>query len=135
MLVEVAKAAGIQVKWVSFTGSDPTGTALLGGQVDFACLIAAEALLRIKTSQTRGLAVPSDKRYPEMPDVPTFKELGLPVAIPTFGFSLFGPPNLPETFMNQISKAVETLLVRAFGLLDIEEHFFALESDLRKGDR
>jgi tripartite-type tricarboxylate transporter receptor subunit TctC len=110
VLVEAAKAAGIQVKWVPFTGSGPTGTAILGGQVDFACPNAAEALIRIKAGQTRGLAVPWDKRYPEMPDVPTFKELGLPVVIPPFGFSFFGPPNLPGSIVNQISKAVERAL-------------------------
>lgn len=107
IVIEAAKAAGIQVKYVPFAGSGPSGIALLGGHVDFHASTAADALPRIRAGQTRGLAMPSFKRLPELPDIPTFKEVNLPLILPPYGYSFWGPLNLPQPIVNQVSKAVE----------------------------
>ena len=106
-VIEAAKAAGIEVKYVPFAGAGPSGIALLGGHVDFRVCLPPEAYLNIKAGKTRGLAVSYGKRLPEMPDVPTFKELGLMEVIPPLSYDYWGPPNLPPNLVDQISKAVE----------------------------
>ena len=106
-VIEAAKAAGIEVKYVPFAGAGPSGTALLGGHVDFRVCLPPEAYPNVKAGKTRGLAVSYSKRLPEMRDVPTFKELGLMEVIPPLSYDYWGPPNLPSNLVNQISKAVE----------------------------
>jgi tripartite-type tricarboxylate transporter receptor subunit TctC len=106
-VIEAAKAAGIEVKYVPFAGAGPSGIALLGGHVDFRVCLPPEGYLNVKAGKTRGLAVSYGKRLPEMPDVPTFKELGLMEVIPPLSYDYWGPPNLPANLVTQISKAVE----------------------------
>ncbi len=77
IVAETAKAAGIEVRYVPFTGAGPSGTALLGGHVDYRVCSASEALPNIRAGKTRGLAISDPKRIPELPDVPSFDELGI----------------------------------------------------------
>lgn len=107
--VETAKAAGIDIKYVPFAGAGPSGTALLGGHVDYRVCLIAEALPNIRGGKTRGLGVSYPNRIPELPDVPTFKELGIAfVDFPlTLSYDLFGPPKLPVHIQNILSKALE----------------------------
>lgn len=76
--VMVEKAAGIKFKYVSYEGTAPRMNALLGGHVDL-----AESNLTQKgkadAGQLKFLAIASDKRNAEIPDVPTLKELGIDV--------------------------------------------------------
>jgi len=107
IIIETAKAAGIDVKYVPFAGANGgTGTALLGGHIDYRVASGPDAYPNIKAGRTRGLAVSYNERLPGMPDVPTFKELGLP-EYPNVAFAYWGPANMPANLINQISKAVE----------------------------
>jgi tripartite-type tricarboxylate transporter receptor subunit TctC len=74
----VEKAAGIKFKYVSYEGTAPRMNALLGGHIEL-----AESNLTQKGKADAGelkfLAIASAKRSPEVPDVPTLKELGIDV--------------------------------------------------------
>lgn len=102
----INKSAGIETRYVPFAGAGPSGVALLGGHVDFRICQPTEAITMIRAGKTRGLAVSTDKRMEALPDVPTFKELGIGrTAILTR--SIWGPPNLPPKIVDFIGKAVE----------------------------
>lgn len=88
---EACKAAGIKAKYVPFGGGGPSLAALLGGHVDFRILAPSGALATIQSGKTRGLAVNSEKRMKLLPDVPTFKELGIGEGI-WLTRSIWGPP-------------------------------------------
>ena len=72
----VEKAAGIKFKYVSYEGTAPRMNALLGGHIDL-----AESNLtqknKVDAGQMKFLAIASDKRSTEAPNVPTLKELGI----------------------------------------------------------
>ena len=74
----VEQAAGVKFKYVSYEGTAPRMNALLGGHIDL-----AESNLTQKgkadAGQLKFLAIASDKRHPEAPDVPTLKELGIDI--------------------------------------------------------
>lgn len=106
-VVETAKSAGIDVTYVPFAGGGPSGTALLGGHVEYRVAQPSEVYPNVRAGKTRGLAVAFATRMPEMPDVPTFKELGIMFDVPPFGFDFWGPANMPAPLANQISKAIE----------------------------
>jgi tripartite-type tricarboxylate transporter receptor subunit TctC len=74
----VEKAAGIKFKYVPYDGTAPRMNALLGGHIDL-----GESNLTQKgkadAGQLKFLAIATDKRVPELPSVPTLKELGINV--------------------------------------------------------
>jgi tripartite-type tricarboxylate transporter receptor subunit TctC len=68
-------AFGIKTLYVPFKGTGDMATSVLGAQVDGAMTYTPFAIGN--KGRVRPLAVAMDKRHPLMPDVPTFKELGV----------------------------------------------------------
>ena len=69
------KLAGVKSTYVPFKGTGDLLASVLGGHVDAAMTYLPFAIQQ--KSQTRMLAVASEKRHPLFPEVPTFRELGL----------------------------------------------------------
>lgn len=68
-------AFGVKTIYVPFKGTGDMATSVMGAQVDGAMTYTAFAINN--KERIRPLAVAMDKRHPLMPDVPTFKELGV----------------------------------------------------------
>ncbi len=66
---------GVKSTYVPFKGTGDMVNALLGGHVDGAMSVTAFAINN--KDKARALAVAMDKRHPLLPDVPTFRELGV----------------------------------------------------------
>lgn len=107
IVLETARSAGIDVTYVPFAGGGPSGTALLGGHVEYRVAQPSEVYPNVRAGKTKGIAVAFHTRMPEMPDVPTFKELGIMFDVPGFGFDFWGPANMPPAIANQITRAIE----------------------------
>jgi tripartite-type tricarboxylate transporter receptor subunit TctC len=103
---EITRASGIKVRYVPFAGGGPTKVALLGGHIDFRYCQPSEAIEMIRAGKTRGLAVSTDKRMEAIPDVPTFKELGIWGTL-IYSRSFWGPPKLPSNLVNTLAKIIE----------------------------
>ncbi|MEO8103131.1 MAG: tripartite tricarboxylate transporter substrate binding protein [Betaproteobacteria bacterium] len=67
--------AGIKTIYVPFKGTGDLVASLLGGHVDLAMSYVPLAISQ--KGKTRMLAVATEKRHPQFPDVPTFRELGI----------------------------------------------------------
>jgi tripartite-type tricarboxylate transporter receptor subunit TctC len=89
-------AVGVHYK----SGGEVT-TALLGGQVQFACNNVPTVISHIKAGTLRGLmAMPA--RLPELPDVPSAREAGFPDMEKIVGWTaLMGPPGLPKEVVDK----------------------------------
>jgi tripartite-type tricarboxylate transporter receptor subunit TctC len=74
----VEQAAGLKFKYVSYDGLAPRMNALLGGHTDLTDSNLTQKG-KVDAGLLRFLAIASEKRDPEIPDIPTFKELGLNV--------------------------------------------------------
>lgn len=107
IVLETAKSANIDVTYVPFKGGGPSGAALLGGHVQYRVAQPTEVVTNMRAGKTRGLAVAFPTRLPEMPDVPTFRELGIKFDVPVFGFDLWGPPKLPAPIASKLTKALQ----------------------------
>jgi tripartite-type tricarboxylate transporter receptor subunit TctC len=68
-------AFGVQTTYIPFKGTGDMTTAVLGSQVSGAMTYTAFAINN--KGKVRALAVAMDKRHPLLPDVPTFRELGV----------------------------------------------------------
>ena len=95
---------------VQYRGNAPATNDLVGGQVDFNLDQLSVALPFVTTGKTRALAVTGAKRLPELPDVPTFVELGYPEFDGQTFTGLMAPAKTPEPVVAAIHAAVTKIL-------------------------
>ncbi len=72
----IEKKAGIKFKYVSYEGLAPRMNAILGGHTDLTDSNLTQKG-KVEAGQLKFLAIGSEKRDPQMPNVPTLKELGV----------------------------------------------------------
>ncbi len=68
-------AFGVKTNYIPYKGTGDMATAVLGSQVEGAMTYSAFAINN--KGRVRGLAIAMEKRHPLLPEVPTFKELGI----------------------------------------------------------
>ncbi len=87
----LAKITNSDLKHIPYRGSAPGIQDLLGGQISAMSSPVGDYLPYLKTGKLRLLATSGPKRTPFAPDVPTYKEQGLPIALREwYGFFLPG---------------------------------------------
>ena len=74
----IEQAAGIKFKYVSYEGLAPRMNAILGGHIDLTDSNMTQKG-KVEAGQLKFIAIATEKRSPEMPNVPTLKELGVNV--------------------------------------------------------
>ncbi|MDP2257335.1 MAG: tripartite tricarboxylate transporter substrate binding protein [Polaromonas sp.] len=89
---------------VPYTGAGPAVFALLAGQVDALSTGPASVLQQIKSGKLRALAHWGDGRLAVMPDVPSFKELGVPVVYSQWA-GMFAPAATPAAVVEKLRQA------------------------------
>ncbi len=95
---------------IPYAGSGPALRDTVGGQVPIIFDNLPSAMPHIKDKRLIALAVASPERVAELPDVPTFKELGLePVNRPAL-YGIWAPKGLPVPLVSQLNAAVRKVL-------------------------
>ncbi|HET9351502.1 MAG TPA: tripartite tricarboxylate transporter substrate binding protein, partial [Burkholderiales bacterium] len=74
----IEKASGLKFKYVSYEGLAPRMNAILGGHIDLTDSNMTQKG-KVEAGQLKFIAIGTEKRNPEMPNVPTLKELGVNV--------------------------------------------------------
>ena len=109
-------AAGFKAQHIPFRGPAEAFQEVLSGRIDFYFLPLAPALSLVKDGKVVALAVGAAKRSPDLPDVPTMAESGLPDAAYHFWGGLFVPVKTPREIVNKLhaetAKALEVPSVR-----------------------
>jgi tripartite-type tricarboxylate transporter receptor subunit TctC len=81
---------------IHYKGGGEVTTAVLGGQVQFACNNAPTVIPQVKAGALRALFV-TPERLAELPDVPSAREAGFPDMAKIVGWTaLMGPPGMPK---------------------------------------
>ena len=105
----LAGSAKLKLTHVPFQGGAPMVQNLLGGQIAIGFDTPAEFAEQHRAGKLRLLAVSSGQRSAQFPDVPTFKEQGIPVDASAW-FALFGPAGMPSAVTNRINAALQAAL-------------------------
>jgi len=91
-------------------GSAPALTALAGGHIDIAGASLSEILPLISAGKIRPLAVVSEKRLDELPDVPTAVEAGFPNIDVRAWQGICGPAGLPQYVIDKWANGLKEAL-------------------------
>lgn len=100
------RKAGLKLVHVPYKGSAPLVTDLIGGQVQFGFVVPQIAQAQVKGGKLRILAVTGERRDPNMPLVPTMKELGFGEVVAGGWYGLFAPKGTPADVVDRLGKAV-----------------------------
>ena len=82
-----------------------------------------------RSGATRALAVTGDKRLPQLPDVPTFAEAGLPRYEAYTWHMILAPAGTPMAVVNQINAATNAVLAKPA----VQQRFAELSIQPRAG--
>jgi tripartite-type tricarboxylate transporter receptor subunit TctC len=94
-------AGGLQVRHLPTNGGGPAITAVLGNNAQVTTQSISASLSHIKSGKMRPLAVFSAQRSPQLPDVPTLKELGYDAEYYLW-VGIFAPKGTPEPITTKL---------------------------------
>lgn len=108
-VIMIEKASGLKFQQVPFAGDGPSWAAALANKIDASFNNLGITYPQVKAGNLRVLAVFTDERVPELPDVPTMKELGIKVvAGSSRGYS--APKGIPEAAKKEFIAAMDRVI-------------------------
>ncbi len=109
LLEIINKRAAVKITHVPYKGSGPAVQASMVGEVDLAASTPQVVGPFIRGGKLKGIAITTDDRNPEFPDIKTYKEQGYD--IPKGGwFGLFAPGRTPREITNRIAGETSKIL-------------------------
>lgn len=102
--------AGIDIVHIPYKGATPALQDLLGGQVAMGFMTSLGLSQHLQSGKLRALAVASPKRLPELPDVPTMAEAGLPNFNVLSWNGLAAPARTPRPIVDKLNAEVNRIL-------------------------
>lgn len=104
------RMAGVDIVNVPYKGGGPAVIDLIAGHVQIFFATIPAALQQVKAGKLRALAVSSSKRVPELPDMPTVAESGLPGFEVVGWFGLFAPAGTPNPVISKLNGEINKIL-------------------------
>ena len=101
---QLKASTGSYMLHVPYTGAGPAILGMLSGQVDAVATGPASAVGQIKAGKLRALAHWGEGRLALLPDVPSFRELGVPISYSQWS-GIFVPAGTPPAVVNKLREA------------------------------
>lgn len=102
--------AGIEVVHVPFKGIPEAITETMTGRVQFFISPLASAITLVKEGKALAIGVTSTQRVPQLPDLPTVAESGLPGYRWEFWYGLLAPGKTPRPVVAKLNQEVTRIL-------------------------
>jgi tripartite-type tricarboxylate transporter receptor subunit TctC len=102
----LSKEAGVEMTHIPFKGAAPLKQELIAGRVNIGGDQLSSSLADIKAGKLKALATSASKRIPELPDVPTVRELGYPVLEADGWNGFFAPAKTPREALERLNKEI-----------------------------
>jgi tripartite-type tricarboxylate transporter receptor subunit TctC len=104
------QVAGTKMVHIPYKGSGPVTTDLLGGRLQLSFQVPITVIPFINAGRLKAIALTGESRLPALPQVPTFKEAGLP----NFGLTsvtvICAPARTPRAALDRISREIAAIL-------------------------
>lgn len=106
----IARDLGIRMQQVHYRGAAPAMNDMMAGVVDSNVEALANSAPNHKAGMYRALAVLSEKRLPQLPEVPTFGELGYPGVVGGSWFAIFAPAGTPPAVVAKLNEQISAIV-------------------------
>jgi tripartite-type tricarboxylate transporter receptor subunit TctC len=116
---------GISLNHVPYKGTAPGLTDVIAGHIQVTFNAIPPVLPHVKSGKVRALGVANPRRFPTLPDVPTFDEAGLPGYTFSSWFGILAPARTPREILRQLNAE----LVRIIRDPEINRTFIELGID------
>lgn len=116
------QAGNLKVNHIPYRGSAPAMPDLLNGNLTMFLNVASDGIASVQSGATRALAVSSAQRLPQLPDVPTFAEAGLPGYEAYTWHMIFAPAGTPDGIVEALNQAVNKVV----GMASVRQRFTEL---------
>ncbi len=138
---------GLDMVHVPFNGGAPAAVSTIGGHTPVMFSALPTVSTAVKEGKLRALAVTSAKRTPDLPDVPTLAEAGVPGQESEFIQALLVPAGTPKDVVNQLAKETARIVhlpdvvtrLRAIGYVPVgnspEEFGAQIKSEIVKWEK
>jgi tripartite-type tricarboxylate transporter receptor subunit TctC len=103
------KAAGLDLVHVPYKGAGPATADIVAGQVELLIVTPPSVSGHIRNGNVKALALASDKRLPDFPEIPTTAEAGLPGFTLDGWFALFAPAGTPQPIVDKLNAAMRKI--------------------------
>ncbi len=101
---------GAQLEHVPYKGGGQAITDVVGGQIPLVFTAIATAQQYVRANRLVGLGVPSAKRSPSLPEVPTFIESGVPGFDVSSWVGIFAPAKTPRAVVERLQRELAVVL-------------------------
>ena len=113
---------GTDAQHIAYKGAGPAVTDVLAGNVPIMWDNLSSSLAQIKSGNFIPIGLAFPKRIPQLPNVPTFAELGLKNYEADTWFGLVGPANLPKDIVKKFYDAAQVVLKDPDTIRKLEEN-------------
>ena len=114
--------AGVEILHVPYRGSSQALIDVMSGQVTMLFDNAPSSLPFVQQGKLRAIAVTSTKRLPNLPDIPTIDEAGVPGYESLSWSGIIAPAATPRAIINKLNAAIDRILA----MEDVKQRFAAL---------
>jgi tripartite-type tricarboxylate transporter receptor subunit TctC len=97
---------------VPFQGAAPAAQAAMAGTTDVGSVNIAGLIGFIQSGKLKALVQTGEKRWPDLPDVPTMQEAGIPNAVVETTQMLLAPAGTPQPIIDRLAKEVKTIMAK-----------------------
>ncbi|MGE4371108.1 MAG: tripartite tricarboxylate transporter substrate binding protein [Burkholderiaceae bacterium] len=130
-VIMIEKASGLKFQQIPFAGDGPSWAAAMANKISASANNLGITYPQIKEGNLRALVVFTEERVPELPDVPTMREVGIDVvAGSSRGYS--APKGMPEEAQKQFIEAMNRVIANPDFKSDAAKR--AMNIDYKAGD-
>ena len=100
----LGKEAKVEMTHIPFKGAAPLKQELIAGRINLGGDQLSSSLGDIKAGRLKALATAASRRIPELPDVPTVRELGYPILELEGWNGFFAPAKTPREVLDRLNR-------------------------------
>jgi tripartite-type tricarboxylate transporter receptor subunit TctC len=104
------RTVGLSMTDIPFKGASVAINDLIGGHVDAMIVSTGLIAAQSKSGSLRALANAGNKRSALLPDVPTFREIGVANFYPSSWFALLAPAGTPQDVIQKLNVSVNKII-------------------------
>ena len=105
-----SELTGVKLQHVPYNSLSQGVMDIMSGRISVWIVTLGGHLGNITSGKVRALAVSGESRAEQLPDVPTFKEIGVPFVAETSWYGIFAPKGTPRQIVEKVNRDVNAVL-------------------------